>query len=164
MKLMNKLIFSSLLLCMIPLSFAQPADDQTLQKNLAYGKLIELNQYSPEHEKGLLLRLFSLPSHDEECGLETSGVCKNQHLLTAASFDEMPDTQAYSLQTKGEFVKADWIESSNKAAIPDQAELILTFREHHRFATRANPNLARKSFKVRVKITPQGIEETVLAK
>lgn len=32
--------------------------DHVLKSNLAYGEMIELNQYSPGQPKGLMLRLF----------------------------------------------------------------------------------------------------------
>lgn len=136
--------------------------DHVLKSNLAYGEMIELNQYSPGQPKGLMLRLFSTPDQDETCGLETSSTCKNKHLITVATLDELPEVQVHMLQAKGEFVKADWATPKSTSAGPDQAELILTFRQYHRFATRANPKLARKFFRIGLKITQEGVKERLL--
>ncbi|MCR2747918.1 hypothetical protein [Limnobacter parvus] len=146
------------------LSWAQEFDDQVLKNNLAYGQLIDLNQYNPGHQKGLMLRLFATPARDETCDLETGTICKNQHLITVATLDEMPEVQVHALQAKGEFVKADWVISKSKEATPDQAELVLTFRQYNRFATRANPQLPKKIDRVSLKIIQQGIEEALLTK
>lgn len=162
MNWMKKLIASSCLALITNLSWAEAVTDQIFKNNLAYGEIIELNQYSPKHEKGLMLRLFVTPARDETCGLETGGVCKNQHLITAATFDELPEVQVHALQVKGEFVKADWVDTEKTHLGPDQAELILTFRQYHRFATRANPKLAKKFFRIGLKITQDGIEERLL--
>ncbi len=106
-----------------------------------------------------MLRLFATPARDETCGLETGATCKNNHLITVATFDELPEVQVHTLQAKGEFVKADWVVSKTPETTVDQAELLLTFREYNRFATRANPNLPKKLFQVKLKISQQGIDE-----
>lgn len=160
MKLISQFLLGSFLLFVNGFCLANEIDKQTLQNNLAYGTMIELNQYSPGQEKGLLLRLFGTHDQNEECGLETSGVCKNKYLITSSTFDEMPETQAYSLRVKGEFVKATWINQNSDSAGPDQAELILTFREYSQSATRTNNKLVRQFFRVKLKVTPDGIEET----
>lgn len=164
MNCIQKAIAITSLTILSNLSWAQKFDDQVLKNNLAYGQLIELNQYSPGQQKGLMLRLFATRTRDETCGLETGTTCKNQHLITVATFDEQPEVYVHALQAKGEFVKADWVGAKSKEATPDQAELILTFRQYHQFATRANPELPRKFDRVRLKITQQGIEETQLTK
>ena len=134
-------------------------EESTLLNNLAYGQLIELNQYSPGQQKGLMLRLFATPARDETCGLETGATCKNNHLITVATFDELPEVQVHTLQARGEFVKADWVVPKTPEKTVDQAELLLTFSEFNRFATRANPNLPKKLFQVKLKISQQGIDE-----
>jgi hypothetical protein len=164
MNRIQKIIVSGALVLFANLSWASELDEKTLTNNLAYGQLIELNQYSPGQQKGLMLRLFATPARDETCGLETGATCKNNHLITVATFDEPPEVQVHTLQAKGEFVKADWLVSKSKQATPDQAELILTFRQYHRFATRANPKLSKNFFQVRLNVTQQGIEENMLAK
>lgn len=146
------------------LSWASEVNEQNLLNNLAYGQLVELNQYSPGQQKGLMLRLFATPAGDESCGLETSGTCKNKHLITVATLNELPEVQVHALRTKGEFVKAEWVLPKSGEVGPDQAELILTFRQYHRFATRFNHKLPKKFDRVSVKITLQGIEETLLTK
>jgi len=158
----QKLILSSALVLFVNLSWATEVEEQTLLNNMAYGQLTELNQYSPGQQKGLMLRLFAMPARDETCGLETGATCKNKHLITVATFDELPQVQVHTLQAKGEFVKADWVVSRMPETTADQAELVLTFREYHRFATRANPKLPKKFFQVRMKITQQGIYEILL--
>ena len=144
------------------LSWSQNLDEKFLTNNLAYGQLIELNQYSPGQQKGLMLRLFATPARDETCRLGTGTTCRNKHLITVATFDELPEVQVHTLQAKGEFVKADWVLSKTPETTVDEAELVLTFREYHRFAARANPKLPKKFFQVNLKITQQGIEEFTL--
>lgn len=153
------MIANSALVLFANSSWATEVEEQTLLNNLAYGQLIELNQYSPGQQKGLMLRLFATPARDETCGLETGTACKNNHLMTVATFDELPEVQVHTLQARGEFVKADWVLSKTPETTVDQAELLLTFREFNRFATRANPNLPKKLFQVKLKISQQGIDE-----
>ena len=164
MNKIQKIIVSSALVLFVKSSWATEVEEQTLLNNLAYGQLIELNQYTPGQQKGLMLRLFAAPARDETCGLETGTPCKNKHLITVATFDELPEVQVHTLQAKGEFVKADWVVSKTPESTVDQAELVLTFRDYHRFATRANPKLPRKFFQVKLKITQQGVEEITPAK
>lgn len=160
----QKIIASSALVAFVNSSWATEVEEKTLLNNLAYGQLIELNQYSSGHQKGLMLRLFATPAHDETCGLETGATCKNNHLITVATFDELPEVQVHTLQAKGEFVKADWVVPKTPETTVDQAELVLTFREYHRFATRANPKLPKKVFQINLKITQHDIEEITPAK
>jgi hypothetical protein len=143
-------------------SWATEVEQQALLNNFACGQLIELNQYSPGQQKGLMLRLFATPARDETCSLETGTTCKNNHLITVATFDELPEVHLHTLQAKGEFVKADWVLSKTPETTVDQAELVLTLREYHRFAIRANPKLPKNLFQVRLKVTQQGIEEFTL--
>jgi hypothetical protein len=168
MNRIQKLITSTALALFTNLSWADEVDkqlsEQVLRNNLAYGQLIELNQYSPGQQKGLMLRLYATPDHEETCGLGTGTTCKNQHVITVATFDEMPEVQVHSLQAKGEFVKADWVISKGTEATPDQAELVLTFRQYNRFATRANPELPKKFDRVNLIITQTGIEENLITK
>ena len=164
MNRIQKLIASSVLVLFANSSWATGVEEQTLLNSLAYGQLTELNQYSRGQQKGLMLRLFATPARDETCGLETGTTCKNSHLITVATFDELPEVQVHTLQAKGEFVKADWVVSKTPESTVDQAELVLTFRDYHRFATRANPKLPRKFFQVKLKITQQGVEEITPAK
>jgi len=164
MNKIQKIMVSSALVLFVNSSWATEVEEQTLLNNLAYGQLIELNQYTPGQQKGLMLRLFAAPARDETCGLETGTPCKNKHLITVATFDELPEVQVHTLQAKGEFVKADWVVSKTPESTVDQAELVLTFRDYHRFATRANPKRPRKFFQVKLKITQQGVEEITPAK
>ena len=164
MNRIQKIIASSALVLFANVSRANAVEEQTLLNNLAYGQLFELNQYSPGQHKGLMVRLFATPARYETCGLETGTACKNNHLITVATFDELPEVQVHTLQAKGEFVKADWVVSKTPESTVDQAELVLTFREYHRFATRANPLLRHKLFRVNLKITPARIEEEQLTK
>lgn len=159
MNRIQKTIASSALILFANSSWATEVEEQTLLNNLAYGQLIELNQYSPGQQKSLMLRLFATPARDETCGLETGTTCKNNHLITVATFDELPEVQVHSLRARGEFVKADWVVSKTPERTVDQAELVLTFREYNRFATRANPKLPKKLFQVKLKISQQGIDE-----
>lgn len=160
----QKIIASSALVAFVNSSWATEVEEKILLNNLAYGQLIELNQYSSGQQKGLMLRLFATPARDETCGLETGATCKNNHLITVATFDELPEVQVHTLQAKGEFVKADWVVPKTPETTVDQAELVLTFREYHRFATRANPKLPKKVFQINLKITQHDIEEITPAK
>ena len=74
MNKIQKIIVSSALVLFVNSSWATEVEEQTLLNNLAYGQLIELNQYSPGQQKGLMLRLFATPASDEICGLETGCV------------------------------------------------------------------------------------------
>ncbi len=164
MNKIQKIIVSIALVLFANSSWATEVEEQTLLNNLAYGQLIELNQYSSGQQTGLMLRLFATPARDETCGLETGATCKNNHLITVATFDELPEVQVHTLQAKGEFVKVDWVLPQTPETTADRAELVLTFREYHRFATRSNPKLPKKFFRVNLNITPARVEEVLLTK
>jgi len=55
----QKIIVSSAWVLFANSSWATEVEESTLLNNLAYGQLIELNQYSPGQQKGLILRLFA---------------------------------------------------------------------------------------------------------
>lgn len=162
MNKIKKIIASSALVLFANSSWATEAEEQTLLNNLAYGQLIELNQYSPGQPKGLILRLSPLRPTMKPVTWKQVSLAKNKHLITLATFDELPEVHVHPLQTKGEFVKADWAINESSQATPDRAELVLTFRELNRFVTRANSKLLKKFFHVHLNITQQGIEEDFL--
>ena len=119
-------------------SFAAEPEPTAIHNSMAYGKLIELNKFSPQVEKPLLLRLYETPKTDENCGLESGAVCKYQYVLTVATFDEYPEVKIQRINLVGEFIQAEWIAKPQKA---DKALIRITYAAFTSTARKVNPKL-----------------------
>ncbi|MFL0809851.1 MAG: hypothetical protein K6L76_05500 [Agarilytica sp.] len=129
--------------------------DEGLQKAVAYGKIQELNQISPEIEKNLYLRLYQSPIYKEDCYIETQGVCKYQYYLSVSTFDEYPETYIYKVKNIGEIKEVTWVSGT---AI-DSAELGLRLSRYSEIALENNSKLDKSEEKVVLKITPTSVDE-----
>lgn len=118
--------------------FATEPETTAIHNSMAYGKLIELNKFSPQVEKPLLLRLYETPKADENCGLESGAVCKYQHVLTVATFDEYPEVKIQCINLEGEFIQAEWVAIPQKA---DEALIKITYAVFSSTARKVNPKL-----------------------
>jgi hypothetical protein len=131
--------------------------DNDLQNALAFGDIKELNEYSVEIDKQLLIRLYSSPIHKENCFLETHGTCKYKYFISVSTFDEYPETNIYKLQNEGEITDINWIDTSDI----DSAELNLVFNQFSVAALKNNNTLINHQKIVHIKANSSDISETV---
>ena len=123
---------------------------QDIREILAFGTMTELNKVDPEIEKDLLVRLYKLPKFEENCFVETHGICKYQYYLSVSTFDEYPDTNVYKLSHTGEISSITWIKESKS----DYVEIELTFETYSKQALSNNKLLKNTPFKVKLKVDP----------
>lgn len=136
--------------------------DNDLQNALAFGDIKELNKYSSEVDKQLLIRLYSAPahtsqSHKENCFIEAHGTCKYRYFMSVSTFDESPETNIYQLQTEGEITDISWVDTSDI----DSAELNLIFNQFSAAALKNNNTLINHKKNVHIKVSSSEISETV---
>ena len=131
--------------------------DNDLQNALAFGDIKELNEYSSEIDKQLLIRLYSSPIHKKSCFIETNGTCKYSYFISVSTFDEYPETNIYKLQTEGEITDISWIHTSDI----DSAELNLIFNQFSVAALKNNNALINHQKNVHIKASSSEISETV---
>ena len=131
--------------------------DNDLKNALAFGDIKELNEYSVEIDKQLLIRLYSSPIHKENCFLETHGTCKYKYFISVSTFDEYPETNIYKLQNEGEITDINWIDTSDI----DSAELNLVFNQFSVAALKNNNTLINHQKIVHIKANSSDISETV---
>ncbi len=136
--------------------------DSDLQNALAFGDIKELNEYSPEVDKQLSIRLYSAPvhtpqAHKESCFIGTHGTCKYRYFISVSTFDEYPETNIYKLQAEGEITEISWVETSDI----DSAELNLTFNQFSVAALKNNKSLINHQKNVHIKANSSEISETV---
>lgn len=125
---------------------------------IAFGEIEELNQYSEDVDKSLLLRLLRSPIYQEGCYRETQGVCKYKYFLSVSSFDELPETNVFSLQAVGEITEVKWLATE----AVDTAKLELTMAPYTESALKNNPALPANSFVVRVELTPASLKQKMM--
>lgn len=128
-----------------------------LQNAIAFGDIHELNSYSPNIDKSLLVRLYSSPEFKENCFVETHGVCKYNYFLSVSTFDEHPETNIYRLKTEGEFVSVNWKKSEDI----DTAELDLVLNQYSTMAIKNNTSLNNQKQRVRLKANVFEIFESI---
>ena len=131
--------------------------DNDLQNAIAFGEIKELNEYSSNIDKQLLVRLYSSPVYKEECFVETHGVCKYRYFLSVSTFDEYPETNVYKLKTEGEIISVNWRHTDDI----DSAELDLTFNEFSEMAIKNNTSLNNHKQKVRIKANILEFSESI---
>lgn len=131
--------------------------DGNLQNALAFGDIKELNDYSSEIDKQLLIRLYSSPVEKEDCFIETHGTCKYRYFITVSTFDEYPETNIYQLQTEGEITDISWVDTSDI----DSAELNLVFNQFSVAALKNNNALINHQKNIHIKASSSEISETV---
>jgi hypothetical protein len=131
--------------------------DSDLQNAISYGEIRDLNKYTPEVDKQLLIRLFNSPVYVENCFKETHGVCQYKYFLSVSTFDEYPETNIYFLKTLGEIGKIEWVPTSDV----DTAKLELVINRYTRAALSNNNELVNTISIVNLVVTPIEINEIV---
>jgi len=128
------------------------------EKAIAFGKITELNQFSPKIEKDLLVRLYQAPLYESNCFVETHGICQYKYFVTVSTFDEYPETNVYELENMGEVSKVSWLPEEKV----DYAEINLTFNQYSKYAMENNKKLINKIANIVLKISVKNINEEMI--
>lgn len=113
------------------------SSDLKLKEAMAYGTLIELNNFDTSIEKELLIRLYKVPNFSESCFIETHGICNYSYYLSVSTFDEVPDVSVSKLDFTGDITATKWrlVETS------DYAEIEISYSKYTSEALNNNSNL-----------------------
>lgn len=149
---MRLLLFSLIVFCS-----SCGAIEAELQNAIAYGEIQELNEFSPDIDKQLFIRLYQAPEYKENCFKETHGVCQYKYFLSVSTFDEYPQTNIYTLKTIGEVVDVKW--SFAKAV--DTALIDITMSKYTAEALKNNKGLVNTKTLVHLVITPARMSESL---
>jgi len=124
-----------------------------LKEAISYGEIKELNNYSPEIDKQLIVRLFEYPVYTEHCFKETQGICQYNYFLSVSTYDEQPETNVYSLDVRGEIQDTSW----QAIEAIDTAKINFTINKYTQDALNNNSNLVNEKRNVLVVVTPKSI-------
>ena len=133
------------------------AIDTELQQAISFGEIKELNQYSPEIEKQLLVRLFQTPVNGDSCFKEAHGVCQFRYFISVSTFDEHPETNIFKLKTLGEAVDIKWFNSSET----DTALIKLILNQYSAEALKNNAQLKNTKTILNIKVSPKKLIESI---
>jgi len=131
--------------------------NKPLQDAIAYGEIVELNTYSKEVDKQLLVRLFKSPVHKENCFKETYGICRYQYFLSVSTFDEFPETNIFPLDTQGVIKEIKWLDSDEI----DTANFEFKILNYTDLAIKNNTDLVLIKSLLNVRISPSVIIESI---
>jgi len=131
--------------------------DNDLENALAFGEIKELNKYSSNVDKQLLVRLYSSPVYKNHCFIETHGTCKYSYFLSVATFDEYPETNIYKLNTEGEIMEVNWKQTDGI----DTALLDLVFNQYSIKALENNTSLINHVQRVQIKVNISEVVELI---
>ncbi len=132
-------------------------DDAGLYKAMSIGKVITLNELQPEIDKDLSVRLYQVPTMDQDCFVETHGICQYEYYVAVSTFDEYPQVNVYKLATKGELAEITWVSDDRV----DYVELDVTLNRYTSEALRNNKALDSAATRIRLKLSPTAMEEVV---
>lgn len=127
-----------------------------LKAAMAYGKIINLNDYNPNTEKDLLVRLYQVPLLNGGCFEETHGVCQNKFYISVSTFDEYPETNVFQLSVVGEVSDVQWIAEQ----IYDYVEIQLILSKYTKEALENNKKLTNEKLTILLKLDSKNISET----
>lgn len=133
------------------------AIDPDLQKAISFGEIKELNQYSSDVEKQLLVRLYQAPIYKENCFKETHGICQYKYFLSVSTYDEYPETNIFELKNTGEIIDVKW-SLSNKV---DTAVISMTVNKYTTEALKNNKDLKNGKAIINLVITPTKLKESL---
>jgi len=133
-------------------------NNKLLEAAIAYGEINELNEYSENIDKQLFVRLLRAPITENQCFVETEGVCQFRYFLSVSTFDEQPETRVFTLLLKGEVVDTQWLASPEI----DTATIIFTVNQYSTYAVANNPGLIQNQKNVKVQVNLKSLTETTL--
>lgn len=96
-----------------------------------------LNPIDADIEKNLQLRLYRVPISQNECFVETHGICQYEYLLSVSSFDEQPEVNVFKLPLVGEISRIGWRKHSGI----DEAVIEVSLNRYSEAALKNNPAL-----------------------
>jgi hypothetical protein len=126
-----------------------------LERAMAYGRIVELNDIESASEKGLLVRIFQVPILDGDCAPETHRACEHRLFVSVATFDEQPQTNVFDLGIRGEIASARWLPTE----VPDGAALALSIQRIARTRGDEDAALDVQMENVRLEVTPTKLVE-----
>lgn len=132
-------------------------DHINLSKVLALGKLIEANAKTATHEVDLIVRLYEMPIFENDCFIETHGICQNQYYVAVSTYDEYPETNVFKLNHRGVLVDFHWVEDSQT----DYVKLMLVMNKYTTEALENNKNLVNVQSNISVELTPNTISQII---
>ena len=71
-----------------------------LKNAISYGEIVELNKYSQDVEKQLIVRLFRSPIYKKNCLKEIHAPCQYKYFISVSTYDENPETNIFSLSRR----------------------------------------------------------------
>jgi hypothetical protein len=128
-----------------------------LKNAIAFGAMTELNDIDPKQEKDLLVRLYQAPVMNQDCFVETHGVCQYKYFISVSTFDETPEVNVFKLSNLGEITKVSWLPEN----ILDYVELELTINKYTKEALDNNVTLENRPIKVLLKLSTKKLIEEV---
>ncbi len=145
---------SAWLLCVFFLTSCATHDGD-LWRAISYGEISEVNGYSSEIEKSLYVRMYQAPIYNEDCFVETHGICKYKYYLSVSTFDEYPEVNLFELRHQGEVVDIRWLENKDV----DSATIEFRMSKYTKEALQNNSALAVEVDVFQVVLTPHSMDE-----
>jgi hypothetical protein len=128
-----------------------------LKNAIAFGAMTELNDIDPKQEKDLLVRLYQTPVMNQDCFVETHGVCQYKYFISVSTFDENPEVNIFKLSNVGEITSISWLAEN----VLDYVELELTINKYTKEALDNNADLENRSLKILLKLSAKKLIEEV---
>lgn len=124
---------------------------------MALGIITELNNINPKQDKDLLVRLYQVPLMDQNCFIETHGICQYKYYISVSTFDEYPEINVFELSSFGEITNVSWV-FENKL---DYVELVFTLNKYTKEALNNNPSLEKDTLKILIQLDPKNLIEKI---
>ncbi len=149
-------VFLSIFLTACASSPVNKTNDINFSKILALGKVIEANEIRAEHEIDLIVRLYEVPIFENDCFVETHGVCQNQYYVAVSTYDENPETNIFKVSQRGVLSSLEWVKDEKV----DYVKLVLKMDKYSKEAINNNPGLFNVSSELFIELTPWSIDES----
>lgn len=111
-----------------------------LKQVLALGRMTDLNAQSPEQERELFIRLYEVPVFENNCFVETHGICQYEYFISVSSYDEYPEINVYKIPYLGELSQYSWLADETL----DQERIKFSFAKYSKAALNNNPALVNQ--------------------
>ena len=119
--------------------------------------MTDLNAQSTDTEHELLVRLYEVPIFENDCFVETHGICQYEYFITLSTYDEYPDSNVYKLPVKGELQGFNWLADD----VPDREQIEFRFAKYSKAALANNSQLVNQQSAVTVKLGARVFEVVV---
>jgi len=130
-------------------------DDPLLIDILALGEVADLNALQKNIEKNLSVKVYKIPSKEENyCFPESHGICMYKYYLATSQIDDSPIVNAYYLGVLGEIVEYKW----ESTELIDTAIIIISTNKYSKEALSYNKALNNVEVKYRLIAKPNKIE------